>query len=90
LSFCAARPGMRTAMQPGEPEEELKDLVAREDTRVPLVDPELERAEALRRPPRDAFNDPADADWLRGNWGWALLAAPVVGLVAWIVYLTLA
>jgi hypothetical protein len=77
-------------MQPGEPEEDLKNLVAREETRVPLVDPELERAEALRHARNDAFDDPPDADWLRGNWGWGMLAAVVVGLVAWIVYLVLA
>jgi hypothetical protein len=77
-------------MQPSEPEEEVKELVARERAETRLDDPELERAEIWRReeaPPRD---DRFDADWLQGNTGWLILAGIGVALVAWIVYIALA
>ena len=77
-------------MQPSEPEEEVKELVAREHAETRLDDPEFERAEIWRQeeaPPRD---DRFDADWLQGN-GWVLILAAIgVALVAWIVYIVLA
>jgi cytochrome c-type biogenesis protein CcmH/NrfG len=77
-------------MQPLEPEEALKELVAREETRTRPADPELERAEARRRQQIPPPDDPPEADWLRSNWGWLILAAIPVGLVAWVIYVALA
>jgi hypothetical protein len=77
-------------MQPSEPEEELKELISREEVRARLPQSELERAEARRRELAALLDDPPEADWLRSNWGWLILAATLVALVAWIVYIALA
>jgi hypothetical protein len=76
-------------MQPNEPEEEVKELVARDNTRTP-VDPEFERAEIWREEEAPPTDDRLDADWLQSN-GWVyFLGAIGVALVAWIVYIVLA
>jgi hypothetical protein len=77
-------------MQSSEPEEELKELIAREEVRIRLPQSELERAEARRRELAALLDDPPEAGWLRRNWGWLILAAPLIALAAWIVYIALA
>jgi hypothetical protein len=77
-------------MQPSEPEEEVKELVARERNETRLDDPEFERAEIWRREEAPPLDDRFDADWLQGNGGWLILAAIGVALVAWILYIALA
>jgi hypothetical protein len=77
-------------MQPSDPEEAVKELVAREEVRARLPQSERERAEARRQELSALLDDAPEADWLRSNWGWAILAAMVVALVAWIVYIALA
>jgi cytochrome c-type biogenesis protein CcmH/NrfG len=77
-------------MQPSEPEEELKELAAREATRGPIVDPELERARARRGGQPALSADRPDADWLQSTVWWVLLGAIVVALAAWIVYVAVA
>jgi hypothetical protein len=77
-------------MQSSEPEEELKELIAREEVRIRLPQSELERAEARRRELAALLDDPPEAGWLHRNWGWLILAAPLIALAAWIVYIALA
>jgi hypothetical protein len=77
-------------MQSSEPEEELKELIAREEVRIRLPQSDLERAEARRRELAALLDDAPEANWLRRNWGWLILAALLVALAAWIVYIALA
>ena len=77
-------------MQPSEPEEEVKELVAREHTRAATNDPEFEGAEIWRREEAPPGDDRPDADWLQSSGWWFLLGAIAVGLVAWILYIALA
>jgi hypothetical protein len=77
-------------MQPSEPEEEVKELVARERARGVEHDPEFEEAEIWRREEAPPGDDRPDADWLQSK-GWVyFLAAIPVAIVAWILYLVLA
>jgi hypothetical protein len=75
-------------MQPTEPEEDLKELVARDENR--RVDPKLERFESRRRERQGPYDDSPDEDWLHSNWAWLMLAAIFAALVAWIAYIALA
>jgi hypothetical protein len=77
-------------MQPSEPEEEVKELVARERDETHLDDPEFERAEIWRREEAPPLDDRLDADWLQGNGWWLILGAIGVALAAWILYIALA
>jgi hypothetical protein len=77
-------------MQSSEPEQELKELIAREKVRIRLPQSELERAEVRRRELAALLDDPPEAGWLRSSWGWLILAALLVALAAWIVYIALA
>ena len=77
-------------MQPSGPEEEVKELAARERDETRLDDPEFELAEIWRKeeaPPRD---DRFDADWLEGNGWWVMLVVIGVAVAAWIIYIALA
>jgi hypothetical protein len=77
-------------MQPSGPEEEVKELVARERDETRRDDPEFELAEIWREeeaPPRD---DRFDADWLEGNGWWVMLVVIGVAVAAWIIYIALA
>jgi hypothetical protein len=77
-------------MQQSEPEEAVTENVPRGEVRAWLPRSELERAEARRREQSALLDDTPEADWLRGNWGWAILAAVLVALAAWLLYLALA
>jgi hypothetical protein len=76
-------------MQPSEPEEAVKESAPRVEVRAWLPRSELERAEARRREQLALLDDTPEADWLRGNWGWAILAAVLLAL-AWLLYIALA
>jgi hypothetical protein len=77
-------------MQPSEPEEEVKELVAREGVRKAEHDPEFEQAEIWRREEAPPGDDRPDADWLQSSGWWFVFGAIAVALVAWILYLVLA
>jgi hypothetical protein len=77
-------------MQPSEPEEEVKELVARERERRVEHDPELEQAEMWRREEAPPGDDRPDADWLQSKGWWFFFGAIAVALVAWIVYIAVA
>jgi hypothetical protein len=76
-------------MQPTEPEEDLKELVAREHSAVRPADRQAERVAAWRREHDGVVEEPPETDWLRSNAGWVLLGAILAGLAGWIVYIAL-
>jgi hypothetical protein len=77
-------------MQPSEPEEEVKELVARERARRVEHDPEFEQADIWRQEEAAPVDDRPDADWLQSR-GWLFVfGAIAVALVAWILYIALA
>jgi hypothetical protein len=77
------------AMQPSEPEEEVKEIVGREDVRVPYVDREPEGARILEEEQEEELDERPDTGWLEGNWVWVILVALVVGFVAWVLVISL-
>jgi hypothetical protein len=77
-------------MQPGEPEEELKDLVAHEHTEVPRSERDPEGVEILREEFEEELNEQPDTGWLEGNWVWIFLVAIVVAIVTFVLVIALA
>jgi hypothetical protein len=74
--------------QPSEDEEEVKELVGREDVGKAPRDPEQERERIYREGHDAPFDDPQD-DAARGSWGLYLLAVIVLGIAAYVLYLVL-
>lgn len=74
--------------QPSGEEEELKELVSREDLGKVPRDPEQE-GERIYREGHDPPLDDPENDAARGSWGLYLLAVIVLAIVAYVLYLAL-
>jgi hypothetical protein len=73
-------------VQPSEPDEAAAAQRAAERSATPPGDPEAGRVEARRHAQDGPADEPPDRDWLRSNAAWLPLAAIVLALVAWVVY----
>ena len=74
--------------QPSEDEEEVKELVSRENLGKTPRDPEQE-GERIYREGHDPPLDDPESDAARGSWGVYLLVGVVVAIVAYVLYLVL-